>query len=663
VSVSSGKDGVMRLFDGNPASYWQSSGSKPHWVTVTFPDALAAEQLDAVSVCLDDRLDDSWFPSDIEIHVPDAEDPSQWMPLFEFKFPRNQTPTSSPRWHEVVKPNSGTFWKGIKVFRFMFKSGGVNLKVTGLRLTLKCESVPCPLSHVYQRRPLPRRTVLSSGATGWPFEFRVLALDEMLQVHRLCRWLQASWKRFAAQPEKHEAILATRARIAALAHQADVLAVEDFIGKSDVDAIKSLLAKRRLPEADQLLVESITKTSVVRKEEDVRVQEEARQCQLHKYLAEKECQVLTWKFEWSEAEQQQYAELRWELDSTIGLDNVKSFIRNQLNDAAERASMGMAADRRNIFVVGPLGSGKKTAAALIVRLLRLLWRKAGPDSGAAPAAKASKAAILKVGDKVILSADYASHGDAASGPLKPGDVGKVIEVKKGAGMPYKVESEKPSGGKSAGYWYKAEALQKAVIGIEKPSSSAEKFLLEASTVLLPAYDKSVFAELIDPQTKEVDVKPDTIYLLRAGEGMATVKELVDGYILKEMNDVSSIAIICGEDKFTQKLLGLDQNKREAPHRIDLPPLTVSNLARIALLKMRRERLVLQDSLLGAASGTSNSNSDSDSWQVSVLESIVQRTYGPAKIAERNAYWADAMIQVRLNPIDRVLPIVAFGNLI
>jgi hypothetical protein len=197
--------------------------------------------------------------------------------------------------------------------------------------------------------------------------------------------------------------------------------------------------------------------------------------------------------------------------------------------------------------------------------------------------------------------------------------------------------------------YKAEALQKFV-DLGKPSSRAEEFLFEGSEIILPAHGKSVFEGLIDPKTKLIDVKPNTVYFLRVGEGMGNVVELVDGSVLTAISDVGSIAIICGESKFTDKLLSLDQIRRETPHRIVLPPLTVTKLAHIALLRMQRERLALQDSLLTAGSGASNGDSKADGWQVSVLESIVQRTYGPALIAERNAYLADTMIQVRPNRV-------------
>ena len=58
---------------------------------------------------------------------------------------------------------------------------------------------------------------------------------------------------------------------------------------------------------------------------------------------------------------------------------------------------------------------------------------------------------LEVGDEVSLSVDYASHGDAKGGPLKPGDVGKVVKADADEKR-YKVSFN----GKE--WWYGAPAL-------------------------------------------------------------------------------------------------------------------------------------------------------------------------------------------------------------
>jgi hypothetical protein len=261
---------------------------------------------------------------------------------------------------------------------------------------------------------------------------------------------------------------------------------------------------------------------------------------------------------------------------------------------------------------------------------------------------------LKVGNKVVLTPDYRDYGDARAGPLRPGGCGHVTRINKGTpDRLYVVEVMKPDGSKST-WAYPAEALQKFV-DPAKPSSRAEEYLFEASQVLHPAQGESVFAELIDKKTKQIDpekLKPNSVYFVRIGEGMGNVAELVDGSILKAINRVGSIAIIGGESKWTDKFLGLEQVRRETPHIIDLKPLSVRHLARIAFLDLQREGLVLQDSLVGSSSADSDPHADN--WQLCVLESIVQRTYGNAKIAERNAYLAGAMIQVRTNPIGGIV---------
>ena len=64
---------------------------------------------------------------------------------------------------------------------------------------------------------------------------------------------------------------------------------------------------------------------------------------------------------------------------------------------------------------------------------------------------------LKVGEKVVLTDDYASHGDASGGPLKPGDVG-VLEQDDHDSKPFKVNFN----GRS--YFYVEAALKRAPAG-------------------------------------------------------------------------------------------------------------------------------------------------------------------------------------------------------
>ena len=56
------------------------------------------------------------------------------------------------------------------------------------------------------------------------------------------------------------------------------------------------------------------------------------------------------------------------------------------------------------------------------------------------------------GSKVKLSPSYKDHSDAAGGPLKPGDIGTVVEDDSSS-KPYKVKADNGDT-----WWYRAEAL-------------------------------------------------------------------------------------------------------------------------------------------------------------------------------------------------------------
>ena len=76
------------------------------------------------------------------------------------------------------------------------------------------------------------------------------------------------------------------------------------------------------------------------------------------------------------------------------------------------------------------------------------------------------------GDQVMLTPDYKEHSDAAGGPLSPGDVGKVVEVKptSSSSQPYKVEYN----GRT--WWYKAEAIVKSGATSGRPSVGGDVML-------------------------------------------------------------------------------------------------------------------------------------------------------------------------------------------
>ena len=84
----------------------------------------------------------------------------------------------------------------------------------------------------------------------------------------------------------------------------------------------------------------------------------------------------------------------------------------------------------------------------------------GPSSSSDQRSSAEESFV--VGCRVQLAPGYASHSDAAGGPLTPGDIGTLIEDDKSS-KPYKVEY----GGKT--YWYEKPALVVAGSASSKPS--------------------------------------------------------------------------------------------------------------------------------------------------------------------------------------------------
>jgi adenosylmethionine-8-amino-7-oxononanoate aminotransferase len=60
---------------------------------------------------------------------------------------------------------------------------------------------------------------------------------------------------------------------------------------------------------------------------------------------------------------------------------------------------------------------------------------------------------LTEGDEVRLSPEYRRYRDAASGPLRPSDIGVIVAVQQGSTQPMRVSF----GGRS--WWYAREALE------------------------------------------------------------------------------------------------------------------------------------------------------------------------------------------------------------
>ena len=120
--------------------------------------------------------------------------------------------------------------------------------------------------------------------------------------------------------------------------------------------------------------------------------------------------------------------------------------------------------------------------------------------------------------------------------MRPGEVRPIAEVKIRAGGQtlYRIsaaQSSPLSFGGSQDWWYEGAALDKATTD-PKPDCSAEETLQASTVLLLPEQKQSAFDSLLDKKTNTVNVDADTIYFVRVGDGVADVKEMIDGRILQ-----------------------------------------------------------------------------------------------------------------------------------
>ena len=125
---------------------------------------------------------------------------------------------------------------------------------------------------------------------------------------------------------------------------------------------------------------------------------------------------------WSDASWKpvQLGLLLMRLDALAGLESVKLWVENQLNDATLRAPLGDEIALRHILVKGALGTGKKTAAELIAMLLRLLHEVEDPAAMAKDKELSRDAKIDKVLSGAPAKVEPLKTGDQVhSGPSEP----------------------------------------------------------------------------------------------------------------------------------------------------------------------------------------------------------------------------------------------------
>jgi len=155
------------------------------------------------------------------------------------------------------------------------------------------------------------------------------------------------------------------------------------------------------------------------------------------------------------------------------------------------------------------------------------------DTSSAPVGDSSNAQhgvfMFEVGDKVEVSVGYDRYGDAASGPLRPGDRGTVLEVQRGP------RGDRQSvrvlfGGRR--WWYQPQALLSERSGLVE--SPAVRFL----TDLLRAHG-------YDSNLRPLWGKPVLSSSWKIGDLVVPVSNASEKYKMNEISDDSSGALTIG----------------------------------------------------------------------------------------------------------------------
>jgi hypothetical protein len=395
---------------------------------------------------------------------------------------------------------------------------------------------------------------------------------------------------------------------------------------------------RQFKEAEQYTVRALRQYAGEKRKLEAQRKAEAYNSKIRAILATEETTTFGLKFHWTEDELRDYADLRLQLDETVGLDVVKEWIVQRLYDGAERAVCNDPIDRRHIVVAGGFGVGKRTASLLLMQAVQLLWKMARPT---APAAKKGAGSFVgaagrpQLGDKVMLTADYASYDDAKHGPLTPGDIGDVThDPPPGHGVLVEFNGET--------WWYSERALQKVVPAPvckpNNPSPSVRK-LEDFGTVLVPQQGSSVFAGVdLD------ELEKGTIFYVRLGDGQNSPQEMVDGHILRALQDKDSVVIITGDSTYVDKFLVVEQMLRVEPFRIPLPNISVPVLAKITLNLLETSQHELALSKASAATVPEAVPKDAT---LRALKHVVKQVYGGRALIQQGGYLAQEMLQASL----------------
>ena len=189
-------------------------------------------------------------------------------------------------------------------------------------------------------------------------------------------------------------------------------------------------------------------------------------------------------------------------------------------------------------------------------------------------------------------------------------------------------------------WYYSErALQKVVPApVYKPNnpSPSVRKLEDFGTVLVPQQGSSVFAGVdLD------ELEKGTIFYVRLGDGQNSPQEMVDGHILRALQDKDSVVILTGDSTYVDRFLVLEQMLRVEPFRIPLPNISVPVLAKITLSLLETSQHELALSKASAATGSEAVPKDAT---LRALEHVVKQVYGGRALIQQGGYLAQEMLQ-------------------
>eukprot|EP00854_Cymbomonas_tetramitiformis_P003928 gene3928-4894_t len=289
----------------------------------------------------------------------------------------------------------------------------------------------------------------------------------------------------------------------------------------------------------------------------------------------------------------EYAQLQYMLRTLVGLEPVKAWVAEQVADAAGRFAFGELLPVRHVLVKGELGTGKKTAAEIVLRLLRILSTEDSESSESdvqealhslaeAHGVVAQPSALgAMVGQQVKLA-----RGVSGSGCLrKAGAVGRVVELREGSGSSVHLRVETPDGDRTT---YDRSRLQLVLPSTSSVESSVEDRLRDLGVEVLRE-----LKDLLNSKTGEIEVEERKLYLVRVLPG-AAVKEDVEGRILWEMlgRGKRSRAVITGDPVTLHRYQELAVMKAVWPSLIELNALKMADVGAITaqVMKLRGYQL-------------------------------------------------------------------------